>query len=1749
MKKLMCLLAVLSAVLLGGMLAMQENAMAATDSTGMWEYEAGEAGAVLTAYKGTQTDVFAPGSIMAADGERLTVVKLGDGIFKDNTGLNSVTLGAGITEIGTEAFAGATNLVCIVTNEELSTIGANAFSGCTAFNSVILYDTVINIGENAFAGCSNLTIYCNEGNTGHTYAVENSILYTILNPNATPEIFEINGVEYYVVNGEARPVGYDISVIEVVIPPVVGGCPVTSVNTLFSQTNIKSITLPQTMRELDANAFYRCKSLVSVTLPETLEKIGNGAFQQCENLPAISIPDSVTSIGANAFENCFKLEMLTLSASITKIEDYCFSGCYNLTAVSLPETLTSIGVRAFSGCRALSSIQIPNNVKTIGSVAFDGCSSLHTIDLPDALSTIESSAFLNCRSLYEANIPASVTTIGNDAFSDHVVLVVQPDSYAMNYAVENGWLYFVIEEGVSPTYASVNGIKFFVYDGQAFPVCFDNTITELIVPASVNNAAVTDLRSTFKGTGIVSANLPATLTVIKSQTFKSCTHLKSVVFPSTLTTIADEAFSGCTALETVDLPEGVQSIGKRAFYECYALKTFIMPDTVTTVGSGMFTWCKALSSITLSNNLQTIPSSMLNRCTSLENVLLPEQLESIEKSAFSGCSKLASISIPTGVTYIGEYAFSDCTNLKSVSFPEGLLTIDEYAFSDCPTIFAAVIPKSVTDITKAVFNDAVPWFVYKGSYAQTVAETNTVWSAMKYHFVLEPDETPEFLEINGVVYYLDSDNAYAIGYDDSAEEITVENSVNSLPVILKGTFKASSNLKKVTIPEGISEISALTFYNCTNLTSVSLPQSLVTIGPSAFNGCTSLTQITIPENVTDIQASAFANCKNLTSFDFPSAIIAISDSMFNCCYNLVDVTIPEGVTSIGTFAFNKCTSLEAIKFPSTLTSIEAEAFRESKLRSIEIPYGVTKLERVFSMCYYLTDVKLPNSLTEINDFYTCYNIKEFVIPESVTRFYGLDNARELKSIVIPGTVKEFGGLKKAPALTTVIIEDGVETITNAFSGCAKLRTIRMPESIEEISADSIDENTILVVYENSYAHTFAVENSRLFFLIPENTNPEISYGAGISGTVTYTDGTAVAGATVEILYDDGTVKESVTTDENGAYSFTYAEVGRYTIRATDADGNTSSEVVSVKRMNAFDVFLAGETDLVLKTGWRVSGSVSPAGAATVTLTDGDGNVFAEVETTDGSFTFENVPNGSYILKAETEAGSAAKEITVFNANITGEALTIATETVTLNGDVEVEGRDGGHHKRNWVQVTVYNEDGVAVAQAKTDKDGGYRFAGLPVGDYAIVAETAEMRPDKKHHFDRSHTLTGYAHISAPTAGTYTVETIILYEENDHLAKISGKVTAHGEAQSCEVILTNVFRHEVARFTTEKNGKYVFENVRDGLYFITAVTESDGMGFAVVMVRGGRVYGNTDITVYKGQKIHDHEESMREIPDCKTREEALIHRDKIAAEKRFYDSLPEKEKKQCSKEYIRRLNALSELLAGCDYEAPEGVRVQNGGTIISGDELESETTVQLVLSVEETAAETIDENGIDSREKFMQQSLEDTAGKNEIVKYYDISLTKNGKEISNVHTHTDTTGRLRITMDIPEEYRGHKHYTFVHMHNGIPQTLVDLDDDADTVTFEVDKFSTFALTYTDTALTGIPETTTGIWQSGENKIEVSTQVSARLYIATYNGDELTGISPHTLAANTTTYYDFAENQVAFLWDAQGRPLCDKFTLKK
>ncbi|MBP3387033.1 MAG: leucine-rich repeat domain-containing protein, partial [Clostridia bacterium] len=193
-----------------------------------------------------------------------------------------------------------------------------------------------------------------------------------------------------------------------------------------------------------------------------------------------------------------------------------------------------------------------------------------------------------------------------------------------------------------------------------------------------------------------------------------------------------------------------------------------------------------------------------------------------------------------------------------------------------------------------------------------------------------------------------------------------------------------SNLKKVTIPDGIKYIFDDAFSNCNYLEEVvflSESTTAVEIHGGAFYGCIRLKKITFPENCVFVEPNhTFSLNKSLKTIDIPDGIETLGESMFWGCISLEKVTIPDSVKTVDRYVFEDCYSLKEVDLGNGITELSYEMFKGcSALETIVIPDSVTKIsDKVFYGCDNLKTVVLPKSLTDLSSmaFYACVSLKE-----------------------------------------------------------------------------------------------------------------------------------------------------------------------------------------------------------------------------------------------------------------------------------------------------------------------------------------------------------------------------------------------------------------------------------------------------------------------------------------------------------------------------------------------------------------------------------------------------------------------------------------------------------------------------------------------------------------------------------------------------------------------------------------------------
>lgn len=117
------------------------------------------------------------------------------------------------------------------------------------------------------------------------------------------------------------------------------------------------------------------------------------ALYNRSELKNITIPDTVTNIGISACEGCSKLETVIMSNNVTSISKKMFDHCFELKNITLPDIVTNIGERAFYLAKNLKELNIPDSVTSLYSSCFAGMFSVEELRLPEGITEIPGACF------------------------------------------------------------------------------------------------------------------------------------------------------------------------------------------------------------------------------------------------------------------------------------------------------------------------------------------------------------------------------------------------------------------------------------------------------------------------------------------------------------------------------------------------------------------------------------------------------------------------------------------------------------------------------------------------------------------------------------------------------------------------------------------------------------------------------------------------------------------------------------------------------------------------------------------------------------------------------------------------------------------------------------------------------------------------------------------------------------------------------------------------------------------------------------------------------------------------------------------------------------------------------------------------------------------------------------------------------------------------------------------------------------
>ena len=337
----------------------------------------------------------------------------------------------------------------------------------------------------------------------------------------------------------------------------------------------------------------------------------------------------------------------------------------------------------------------------------------------------------------------------------------------------------------------------------------------------------------------------------------------------------------------------------------------------------------------------------------VKTVKLPSGLNYIGWYAFSGCTSLTEITIPSSVTGFGDYVFSGCTSLTEITIPSSVTDFGDYVFSGCTSLETIEIPETVETMKISYFS-GTKWLknnLVDGKYLivhnilydtqnlndavvipEGVRKIKTEFPAAT-HSISFPASVEEIMygspwdyhQVNLYEISVDSDNKNYSSYDGclySKDKKTLywcprlKENVSVYPEttqIADHAFSYCDKLKSVDIKK-VTQLEWATFYNCSELTTITVPDNFEGMKDFAFEGCNKFTTIKLSGNSgKDVIYKGCLYNKDKTKLimvpvaktDFKIEDFVVEIGYGAVAFNMTQdiVTIPKNVNTIGEWAF------------------------------------------------------------------------------------------------------------------------------------------------------------------------------------------------------------------------------------------------------------------------------------------------------------------------------------------------------------------------------------------------------------------------------------------------------------------------------------------------------------------------------------------------------------------------------------------------------------------------------------------------------------------------------------------------------------------------------------------------------------------------------------------------------------------------------------------------------------------------------
>lgn len=787
--------------------------------------------------------------------------------------------------------------------------------------------------------------------------------------------------------------------------------------------------------ELGSYAFANC-SIKKAGVPATITKLGSGVFSgnpveqisyrataaaahTADVVPfsgladsvdtTITIADSVTSIPAFMFYKA-EVEKINIGTGVASIGEAAFSGS-KTAEVAIPNGNAAYRVNADGNLYTADNLTI---------VAYLGKHQDAAYTLATGVNTIAAGAFYGHPFLERMTFDATVINIGKEAFFACDKL----ESIAVNDFMDEAS--FLAEVTVGENWS---GSAEVIFSGLSW----DIGVTKGAMTATLYS----DGRLAITGSGLMKnwASASAVDWYSKRNT------ITKVTFDGDIQSIGAYAFSGCESLSDCVLPDSVSNIGQYAFFDCKGITFFRVPDKVTTINTYTFANCTSLYWVDCGLGVQSIEPFAFAGCPTARYIAINGSAAEVKGNAFQG-DKNATLLI------VGKQQMTDFTDYTGIN--------DAATGSVDTKVFRICYLKDIEQgrlLKRYAANNTTAAIGSTGSYANTS-------DLYAYSFDSNNDGKADYLHVAGAsameTTWVDKTQVPWNEIRETLTKVCVEDDVTSVGPY---AFEDCTALTFARIGKGAATFSTHAFYNCSSLKEFlcnvrSFSTGSLTADSNVFvnAGASDGFSVVFEDDATRIPGYLFYNCKNLTNLTLGKGISSINSFAFAGCTGMktlyikstkIDSTDPKIFTDAGKDSGGFTVELAAnvTKVPDNLfystdgnpyvTSVFADA--GSKLESIGSSafFDCNRLESAyfanctmltyihnaaFKGCTRLVSADFSNciKLQKINSeaFANCMNLADFTISndEAITNigdkaFY---NTLAIRTMTIPESVREIG---------------------------------------------------------------------------------------------------------------------------------------------------------------------------------------------------------------------------------------------------------------------------------------------------------------------------------------------------------------------------------------------------------------------------------------------------------------------------------------------------------------------------------------------------------------------------------------------------------------------------------------------------------------------------------------------------------------------------------------------------------------------